>query len=287
LTRGTVTGLNARNLLFLPTVLWVGIFFLAPLALVAVYSFGTADLITFDIKFGWTVDNYQRVTDSLYLRTIMRSLFLSSVATIVCLLISLPLAFFISRQRRKVQIFLLFAVLVPFATSFIIRTYAWTNILQNEGPVQDILQGVGLLEGSLNILYTPTSVGIGIVYAYLPLMILPIYVALERLDPRLIDAANDLGCHGWRLQRRVIAPLAAPGILAGCLLVGIPATGEFIVPSVLGGGKILMLGNVVGNQFLGVGDIPFGSSIAMSLMALLMIIVLITRRAYRGTIEIS
>jgi spermidine/putrescine transport system permease protein len=155
---------------------------------------------------------------------------------------------------------------VPFWTSFLIRTYAWVNILQNQGPLDRLLRGVGLIDGPLNVLYSPLAIGIGIVFAYLPLMVLPVYVALERRDPAVIEAAADLGSHGWGLMWRVVVPLAGPGLVAGSVLVGIPAMGEVVIPEILGGGKTLMLGNVIGTQFLVVGDLSLGSAMAMCLM---------------------
>jgi spermidine/putrescine transport system permease protein len=271
---------GGRLLLAVPTVFLVGVCFIAPLALIAVYSFGTTSIVTFVTHFGWTLVNYTSLRNSLYLGTIGRSLLLSLSATVACAILGVPIAFFIVGQRGRMQTVLLLAVIVPFWTSFLIRIYAWTNILQNGGLLESVLRHVGLLHGSLNILYTPISIAIGIVYGYLPLMVLPVYVALERLDPTVLEAAEDLGSHGWNFMWRVVVPLARPGLIAGSLLVGIPATGEFVTPQILGGGKTLMLGNVIATQFLDIGNLSFGSALAMCLMAIV-IVVLLVQPLYR------
>jgi len=266
---------GGRLLLATPTLLLVALFFVAPLALIAVYSFGTTSLVTFVTSFGWTLGNYTSLHSSLDLGTIERSLILSLSATLACAILGVPIAYFIVRQRGRLQTVLLLAVIVPFWTSFLIRIYAWTNILQNGGLLESLLHHLGLLHGSLNLLYTPAAIAIGIVYGYLPLMVLPIYVALERLDPTVLEAAEDLGSHGWHFMWRIVVPLAGPGLIAGSLLVGIPATGEFVTPQILGGGKTLMLGNVIATQFLDIGNLSFGSALAMCLIALVVIMLVL------------
>jgi ABC-type spermidine/putrescine transport system permease subunit I len=247
-----------RHLLALPSFAWTLLFFAVPLGFLAVYSFGEIDVITFDVTFGWTLDNYERLTDPLYLKAIGRSLAISVGATLGCLLIGYPVALMIARQTGRTQTLLLLAVMVPFWTSFVVRTYAWVNLLSPGG-----------LLGGLDIAYTSWAVAVGMVYTYLPLMILPLYVALERIDSTYEQAAADLGASRWRTFRRVTLPLSMPGVIAGCLMVGIPATGEYTVPAILGGDKILVYGNLVADQFLKVGDYPFGSALAVSLMAIL------------------
>jgi ABC-type spermidine/putrescine transport system permease subunit I len=261
-----------RHLLLVPTALVVAACFVIPLGLAAVYSFGTSDLVTFQTRFGWTLQNYRSLGQAMYLGAIVRSLVLSATATVACAVIALPLAFFIVEQRARVQVLLLLAVIVPFWTSFLIRTYAWVNILQNGGPLESVLHRLGLVHGPLNLLYSPSAIGVGIVFSYLPLMVLPIYVALERRDPAVLEAAGDLGSHGAGLMWHVVIPLARPGIIAGCILVGIPATGEFVIPAILGGGKTLMLGNVIGTQFLETGDLALGSAMAMSLLGVVVLV---------------
>ena len=266
-----------RHGLILPALLWTLLFFVVPLGLMVVYSFGQIDIITFQTTFGWTTENYRQLANDIYIHTIIRSLEMSIGATIGCLLVGYPVAYTIARQRDRTQTLLLLGVMIPFWTSFVVRTYAWVNLLSNDGLVTRGLHAVGLESESSQLIYTPTAVTIGIVYTYLPLMILPLFVALERIDPQLVQAAYDLGASRFGVFRRVVLPLSMPGVIVGCILVGVPATGEYTIPAILGGDKTLMYGNVVANQFLKVGDYPFGSALAVSLMAFVTIFLLVTR----------
>jgi ABC-type spermidine/putrescine transport system permease subunit I len=270
-------GRLARHALLLPSGAWTLLFFLGPMVLLVVYSLGTIDLLTFQVSFGWTLSNYSEVFSDLYMTTVGRSLLLSTGATLGCLLVGFPLAYAISRQRGRWQTFLLVAVMIPFWTSFVVRTYGLVNLLDDKGPLADLLGWLGIAE-SVHLLYTPWGIAIGMVYTYLPLMVLPLFVALERIDPSLLSAARDLGTPPRRVFRRIVLPLAAPGIVAGCVLVGVPATGEYVVPEILGGGKTLMYGNVVASQFEGLGNYPFGSALAVTLTALVTVIVFVSRR---------
>jgi ABC-type spermidine/putrescine transport system permease subunit I len=266
--------------LVVPSYGWTLVFFGVPLILLVAYSVGQIDIITFRVEWGWTLESYRRVFESLYLSAIGRSLLLSVSATLAALIVGFPVALYISAQRGRRQLLLLLAVMVPFWTSFLVRTYAMTNVLGDGGPVATIYGWFG--GGAPHILYTPSAIVIGLLYSYLPLMILPVYVALERIDPRLREAAFDLGANGRRTLRRVIIPLAMPGVVAGCILVGVPSTGEYVIPQILGGGKVLMYGNVVADQFQNTGDYPFGAALSVSLMAVLTVVVLVTRRATAG-----
>ena len=279
--RGWRTRLRPQVLLALPGFAWTSLFFLAPLALLLVYSLGQIDVITFHVSWGWTLESYRRIGDRLYLEPILRSILLSGVATILCLLIGFPVALWISRLSGRRQTLALVAVMIPFWSSFVVRTYALVNLLGDGGPLADGLSALHLTSDAPGVLYTPLAIAIGIVYSYLPLMILPLFVALERIDPSLLQAAADLGAAGHRTFRRVVLPLAAPGIIAGCILVGIPATGEYTIPAILGGGKSLMVGNVIADEFLKVGDYPFGSALAMTLMVALTVMLVVARGRLR------
>jgi ABC-type spermidine/putrescine transport system permease subunit I len=268
----------ARFALLLPTLVITALCFLIPLGLIALYSFGTVNQVNFDVYFGWTVQNYRDFTSALYVHTLARSLFLSVSTTLVCAVLGFTFAYFISRQPPRVQRLLLVAVIVPFWTSFIVRTYAWVDLLQNLGPLDRFARALGM-HGHLDILYTPYSIGIGILYSYLPLMILPIYVSLERIDPALYDASADLGATPWRQFRRVVLPQAVPGLIAGIIIVGVPALGEYVIPEILGGGKTLMAGNLLADQFLQTGNYPFGSALAVTVMVVLMLFLFLLRRA--------
>jgi ABC-type spermidine/putrescine transport system permease subunit I len=254
--------------------------FVVPLTLILVYSFASENLISFDVNFGWTTANFRAFGSSLYLSTLLRSVGLSVGTTAVCGVLGLSLAYFISRQSPRAQRLLLAAVIIPFWTSFIVRTYSWVDLLQNDGPIDRLARSIGIIgsHSHINILYTPTSIAIGIVYSYLPLMILPIYVSLERIDPAIYNAGADLGATPWRQFRRIVLPLATPGLIAGCIIVGIPAMGEYVIPEILGGGKTLMVGNIIANQFQDTGNYPFGSALAVTLMVLLMAVLFFLRR---------
>jgi ABC-type spermidine/putrescine transport system permease subunit I len=266
-----------RHWLIFPAVFWTLLFFLVPLGLMVIYSFGQIDIITFQTTFGWTLDNYRQLSNSIYVHTIVRSLEMSIGATIGCLLVGYPVAYTIARQRGRVQTLLLLGVMIPFWTSFVVRTYAWVNLLSNDGLVTRALHALGLESQTSQIIYTPAAVTVGIVYTYLPLMILPLFVALERIDPQLLQAAWDLGASRFGVFRRVVLPLSMPGVIVGCILVGVPATGEYVIPAILGGDKTLMYGNVVANEFLKVGDYPFGSALAVTLMAFVTVFLVVTR----------
>jgi ABC-type spermidine/putrescine transport system permease subunit I len=269
----------ARHALVLPTALFAVVFFVVPLGLVAVYSFGQYDPVSLDVFFGWTTGNYRAFASALYLHSLLRSVALSLGATAVCAVLGFSLAYFISRQPPRVQRLLLVAVIVPFWTSFIVRTYSWYDLLQNLGPIDRLSGWLGLTGGHLDLLFTPTAIAIGIVYSYLPLMVLPIYVSLERIDASVYAAAADLGATPWRQFRRVVLPLAMPGVIAGSIIVGIPALGEYVIPEILGGGKTLMLGNILADQFQTTGNYPFGSALAVTLMAFLLVILFVLRRS--------
>jgi spermidine/putrescine transport system permease protein len=268
----------ARLGLLAPTLAITLVCFVVPLGLITLYSFGSVNQVDFNVFFGWTTGNYRAFTSSLYVHTLARSVVLSVSTTLVCAVIGFAFAYFISRQGPQLQRLLLVAVIVPFWTSFIVRTYSWVDLLQNLGPIDRLARALGL-QGHIDILYTQYSIGIGILYSYLPLMILPIYVSLERIDPALFDAAQDLGATPWRQFRRVVLPMAVPGLIAGIIIVGVPALGEYVIPEILGGGKTLMAGNILADQFLQTGNYPFGSALAVSMMVVLMVLLFLLRRA--------
>jgi spermidine/putrescine transport system permease protein len=272
---------GAQHLLSLPTVVVTLACFVIPLGLIFFYSFGSENLVSFNIYFGWTTANYQEFSSSLYLDTLLRSVALSLGTTAACAVLGLSLAYFIARQGRMMQRLLLLAVIVPFWTSFIVRIYSWVDLLQNDGPLDSIAHSLGFLgaQGHIDLLYTQTSIAIGIIYSYLPLMVLPIYVSLERIDPAIYNAAADLGATPWRQFRKVVLPLARPGLIAGSIIVGVPAMGEYVIPEILGGGKTLMVGNIIANQFQETGNYPFGSALAVTLMVILLIVLFFLRRA--------
>ncbi|MCY4063390.1 MAG: ABC transporter permease [Chloroflexi bacterium] len=257
-----------------PTILWLVIFFVLPLAVVLVFSFmsrgrGGVAIMPF------TLDHYQR-TFGVFFIILQRSIGLAALTTVVCLIVGYPLAFFIStRRRRIVQQIALFLVILPFWTNFLIRTYAWRILLGEEGTINGVLLSLGLISEALPLLNTQLAVLIGLVYGFLPFMVLPIYASVERFNFRYVDAAHDLGANDVRTFTRVVLPLTLPGVLAGCALVFIPSVGAFVTPDLLGGTKGLMIGNLINKQFGGSGNMPLGSALSIVMMAVVMISLLV------------
>ena len=262
------------SLLALPTVLWLVIFFVTPLVIVLVFSFmsrgrGGVAIMPF------TLNHYERTFDIFFI-ILQRSIGLAALTTVICLIAGYPLAFFIStRRRRLVQQITLFLVILPFWTNFLIRTYAWRILLGEEGTINSALLNLGLISEPLPLLNTQLAVLIGLVYGFLPFMVLPIFASVERFNFRYVDAAYDLGANDIRTFLRVVLPLTMPGVLAGCALVFIPSVGAFVTPDLLGGTKGLMIGNLINNQFGGSGNMPLGSALSVVMMAVVMLSLLV------------
>ena len=258
--------------LALPAVVWYALFFIGPLSIMAVFS--VAERVGFTgILYTFSLDNFVYLWDPLYGRVFLRTLGLAFFGTIATLIVGFPLAYYLARYARR-KTLLLMLIVVPFWTSFLIRTYSWLIILDRDFPVFRALRSIGVLPEDLQILYTSKAVYIGIVYNYLPLMVLPLYAALERMDWSLVEAAQDLGDNALQAFRRVTLPLVLPGVLAGSLLVFIPLMGEFLTPVILGGDLTVYAGNLIGQQFLTARDWPFGAAIAMVVIAAMTVLVL-------------
>ncbi|MEM7000247.1 MAG: ABC transporter permease subunit [Pseudomonadota bacterium] len=273
-----------RGFTILLPYLWLSLFFLLPFLIV--FKISLADPIVaqppftplLDIgKVGWqkfyaTLDSYRFLfEDNLYVFSYLKSIWIATVSTLLCLLIGYPMAYGIARARPVQRNILLMLVILPFWTSFLLRVYAWMGMLSTNGLINNALLALGLIDAPLKILYTDTAVYIGIVYSYLPFMILPLYAALERLDGRLIEAAYDLGASRVRAFIDVTLPLSRPGILAGCLLVFIPAMGEYVIPALLGGLDSLMIGRQLFNEFYANRDWPVAAAVATILLILLVV----------------
>lgn len=254
-------------LLLAPALLWLALFVIAPTAILFVYSFCDRDELG-RVVYAFTWDNYRRVVDPIYLRIFWRSIWYAGLSTGLCVVIGFPVAYCIGRAREAVRQRLLLLVMIPFWTSFLIRTYAWITILKQEGLLNSLLRTFAVTSTPLDLLYTPLAVVIGLVYAYLPFMILPIYGSVEKLDGSLIEAAYDLGAGPWRVFSSVIIPLTAPGIAAGTLLVFVPAIGMFAVTDLLGGARVPLIGNVIQNQFMQARDWPFGAALGVVFLGL-------------------
>ncbi len=270
-----------RRLFLLPARIWIAFFFAAPLGIVCAYSFLTRGDYG-GVELPWTPESYARLADPLYLAIFWRSLWIASAATGLCAVFGFPLALFIARAGRFRNLYLQL-VLLPFWTSFLVRTYAWLFILRDTGLVNTVLESLHLISAPLPLLYNDGAVLVGLVYNFLPFFVLPVYATLERLDPLLIEASADLGARPLTTLRRVILPLSLPGIVAGSALVFIPSLGAYLTPDLLGGGKTVMLGNLVQNQFTTARDWPFGSAASLILMlaSALLLAALMRSRAAR------
>lgn len=253
--------------LLAPLLAWVGIFVVAPAALLLVYSFCDRDELG-RVVFDFSTAAYARVLDPIYLGIFARSLGYATATTVLCLVVGFPVAWWIARTPAPARGRWLLLVMVPFWTSFLVRTYAWIMILKQEGLLNAVLHSLAPGTPPLELLYTPTAVMIGLVYAYLPFMILPIYGSAEKLDGSLIEAAHDLGAGPLRVFSSMIVPLTLPGIAAGALLVFVPSIAMFAITDLMGGAKVPLLGNVIQNQFLQARDWPFGSALGVVFMAL-------------------
>ena len=249
-----------------PTALYLLLFFVIPLGIIFVYSFLKRGVYG-QLVWEFNLQNYVRVVDPLYLQIFWRSAVLATASTVGCLLLAYPFAYYIARRESaRSRNLLLVLVMIPFWTNFLIRTYAWRVILGTDGPINSFLVWTGLVKEPLTLLFTEGAVLVGLIYGYLPFMVLPLYAAIERIDFSLMEAAADLYANGWQAFRKVLLPLSMPGVIAGCILVFIPSLGAFVTPDLLGGAKTVMIGNLIQGQFLTARDWPFGSAISMLLM---------------------
>ncbi|MGQ9917438.1 MAG: ABC transporter permease [Bryobacteraceae bacterium] len=231
----------------------------------------------------WTLENWQRVADPLYVGILLRSFLVAALATALCLVLGFPLAMAITRGGRWKNL-LLALVMLPFWTSLLIRTYAWMFLLRDTGLVNTLLMRAGWIGEPLPLLYNWGAVILGLVYAHLPFMVLPLYAALERQEPQLLEAAADLGARDWQAFRRVTLPLAAPGIRSGLLLVFIPCLGTYLIPDLLGGGRTILAGTLIQNQFTSARDWPFGAALSLALMAVVLVLLWLGARRSEGSL---
>ncbi|MBE2894127.1 spermidine/putrescine ABC transporter permease PotB [Spirabiliibacterium falconis] len=257
---------------------WLIFFILVPNLLVLGASFLTRNSSEL-IEFTFSLDSYKRLVDPLYAKVIWNSLYMSGIATIICLIVGYPFAFFIARLPQKYRPILLFMVILPFWTNSLIRIYGMKIFLGARGVLNNTLMSLGIIDAPIRIINTESAVIIGLVYILLPFMILPLYSAIEKLDGRLLEAAKDLGANAVQRFIKIILPLTMPGIIAGCLLVLLPAMGMFYVADLLGGSKILLVGNVIKNEFLVSRNWPFGSAISIGLTILMALMLYIYYRA--------
>lgn len=254
--------------LLAPGGIWLLTLFIAPVVLMFGYSVMPRNPYG-GVEFGFTLAHYERFFDPLYLAILGRTAFAAALCTALCLLFGYPVAYAIARGG-KLKNFLMFLVVLPFWTSFLVRTFAMIFLMRDTGLVNNWLVGAGVLDQPVQMLYTPTAVMIGLVYGFLPFMVLPIYASLEKLDTSLLEAAEVLGARPSARFFRIILPLSMPGVVAGSLLVFIPALGSFLTSDLLGGAKQILVGNLVQNQFTTARNWPFGSAASFVLMSLVL-----------------
>jgi spermidine/putrescine transport system permease protein len=254
--------------LLAPGGFWLVAFFLIPLLIMFVYSLMPRGIYG-GVEPGFTLDHYTRFFDPLYLQVLQRTFAWSIACTVTCLFLGYPVAYVIARSRRW-RTLLLFLVVLPFWTSFLVRTFAMIFLMRDTGLINSWMLKLGVIQEPLTLLYTPWAVMTGLVYGFLPFMILPIYASLEKLDPSLLEAAEVLGARPAARFRRVTLPLSMPGVVAGSLLVFVPALGSFLTSDLLGGAKQVMIGNLVQNQFSSARNWPFGSAASFIVMALVL-----------------
>lgn len=263
-----------------PGLTYLIVLLLVPLALVLSYTVFQRGRFG-GVVYEFTGENFARLFDPLYLSVLGTSLKIAGLATLIALLLGYPTAYLIAQLPRKWKTIALVAIVLPFWTNFIIRAYAWIILLSGPGLVNSGLQALGL--EPVELLYNEGAVVTGLLYSYLPLMVLPLYAAIEKLDPQLREASANLGASAFTTFRKVTLPLTVPGVMTGCLFVFVPSFGNFVIPEILGGGKTAMVGNLIRTEFLSARDWPFGSTLALALIAVLLVLLLaqawVARRA--------
>jgi spermidine/putrescine transport system permease protein len=270
--------------LLAPVTLFLGVFFLLPLCIIAVFSFLSPGLYggvewsfyhwNYGRIFGWA-DGTMEIYEPVYLRILLRSLTYAALTVIVTLVLCYPVAFWVSRLPDRWRLVFLFLITLPFFSSLIVRLYAWLLILKPTGLFNSVLLSLGVIGQPLEILYTPTAVVLGMVYVMIPFMFLPLYAAVDNLDRAQVEASLDLGANRVQTFAKVILPQTLPGIMGGAVIVFIPSVGNFIVPDVLGGAKGLMIGNLVEQQFLSARNWPFGSALSVIIMTVVLAVLLV------------
>ncbi|MAT62206.1 MAG: spermidine/putrescine ABC transporter permease [Dehalococcoidia bacterium] len=262
---------ESRRGLFLamPAYLYLIFFFVISLFIVFIYSFATRNRFGGTDLSGWNLDSYARISEPIVRDVLFRSVWLAFLTTVICLVIAYPFAYFLSTRRVAVRNIMLVFVMIPFWTNFLVRNFAWRVILGNDGPLTNTTEFLGL--GSAELLFTQTAVVLGLVYGYLPFMILPLYAAIERIDRRLLEASRDLYGTGLQSFRHVLFPLSMPGVIAGSILVFVPSLGAYVTPEILGGAKTTLLGSYIVTQFLTARNWPFGAALSFVLMLVMLV----------------
>lgn len=270
--------MKKSGLSMLPVLLWLCLFLVVPMLIVVGISFMGRDDIG-NVVLDFNLDAYALFFDPLYLGIYWDTILLSVLTTALCLLLSYPLAYYIANAGPRMQTWGLVLITVPFWINFLIRTYAWVLLLRTQGIVNELLLGIGLISEPLQMLYTKGAVLLGMVYTFIPFMVLPIYVALEQMDKKLLEAASDLGATRWRSFWHITLPQTKSGIMTGSVLVYVSTTGMFVVTDILGGAKSAMISNIIQSQFLGARNWPFGSALSVIFVITSLILIALFNRA--------
>ena len=271
--------MRLRGIFLLPPALLLLATMVVPLAIVGIYSLLNRGAYG-GVEAPWTASNFARLLDPLYGVIFLRSFWIAGLSTVICLLLGFPLALFIARSGKRKNLYLSLVIL-PFWTSFLIRTYAWMFLLRDTGLINTWLKSAGFISDPLPLLYNQGAVILGLVYGYLPFMVLPLYAALEQMDTSLLEAAADLGAKSWDTLWRVTIPVCMPGIQAGAILVFVPCLGTYLTSDLLGGSKTILIGNLIQNQFTASRDWPFGAALSLVLMAVAVLLLGFTRKGER------
>ncbi len=254
--------------LALPSYVYLIVLFAIPLVIVLVFSFASRSRTGKPLLEGWNLESYRRLAEPLVSTIATRSLWLAFLNTVLCLLVAYPFAYYIATRRPASRNLMLVLVLIPFWSNFLVRTYAWRVLLDSDGPITRVGEATGLWG---KMLFTEPAVFLGLVYGYLPFMVLPLYASIERVDWSLVEAARDLYASGWTAFRRVTLPLTRPGIIAGSILVFVPSLGAYVTPDILGGAKTTLLGNYIVTQFGSARNWPFGASLSFVILAVMLV----------------
>ena len=264
---------------------WLALFFVGPLIFTIIYSFANA---TFGgVTLGFTLTNFQQALSGFYLHVFLHTLVFAGLGTFGALVIGMPLAYVLGRKAGRLRTVLAVAVLIPFWTSFLLRTLSWETLLAAGGPIQGVLNFLGLHHGQLGWIDTNKAVAVGLIYAYLPFMVIPLFVAFDRIPADIVEASKDLGASRVRTFLNVTLPMARPGVFTAILLTFVPMTGEFVVPALLGGNKGVLMGGLIYSQYLGAANYPLGSAMAVLVMAVIGIVLIAFSRLTRGFDQIG
>lgn len=261
----------------LPTVGWMFWFLIIPLTIVGIYSFLTKGTYG-GIVYKFTLDNYSRAFDWIYVSIFLKSVNLAFFTTLICLIFGYPMAYCLAASSRKWRSILLTLLIVPFWTNFVVRTYALKVLFADQGPLNSFLLSFGFIASPLSLSNSYAMVLVGMVTNYIPYMVLPLYVSLEKFDFSLLEAGRDLGATSYRNISRILLPLTLPGIITGSILVFTPALGEFLIPDLLGGAKTILMGSLITDQFLKMRDWPFGAALSMILMVIVLLSMIVVLR---------